>query len=93
MKTKSAPVDAEDPPQSKKRNLVSVPDVVPDTQPRGRKVEKVVSSEVDFHVTVSRFPSPTIATDSLPCVTDEEVIDSHLYIDRVCKKRGMSTLD
>ena len=92
-KTKSAPVDAEDPPQSKKRNTVSVPDVVPDTQPRGRTVEKVASSEVDFRVTVSRFPIPTSATDSLPCVTDEEVIDSHFHLDRVCKKRGMSTLD
>ena len=92
-KTKSAPVDAEDPPQSKKRNTVSVPDVVSDTQSRGRKVEKVASSEVDFRVTVSRFPIPTSTKDSLPCVTDEEVIDSHFHVDRVCKKRGVSTLD
>jgi len=92
-KAKSAPVDVEDPPQSKKRNTVSVPDVFPDTQPRGRKVEKVASSEVDFRVTASRFPIPTSATDSLSCVTDEKVIDSHFHLDRVCKKRGVSTLD
>jgi len=92
-KTKSTLDDDEDTPQSTKRNTVSVPDVTTDTRPRGRKAEKVASSEVDFRVTVSRFHIPTSTTYSFPCVSDEEVIDSHFHLDRVCKKRGISTLD
>jgi len=77
--------------RSRRNGTPSLFQMLSRTPPRGRKVEKVASSEVDFRVTVSRFPIPTSATDSLPCVTNEEVIDSHFHPDR--KKRGMSTLD